>query len=99
MNKSGRGGFKPGQSGNPGGRPKRHIGDLSRETRRYAQLALGVLVKICRSGLERNRLAAARELLDRGFGRPIQQIDASEVGTDQRAASRRCPRGRACKRR
>ena len=31
MNKSGRGGFKPGQSGNPGGRPKRHIGDLSRE--------------------------------------------------------------------
>ena len=93
MNKSGRGGFKPGQSGNPGGRPKRHIGDLSRETRRYAQLALGVLVKICRTGLERNRLAAARELLDRGYGRPIQMIDASilskklsELNPDELAA-------------
>src|SRR5437764_12444772 len=77
MNKTGRGAFKPGQSGNPGGRPKRHIGDLSRETRRYAQLALSTLVKICRGGLERNRLAAARELLDRGYGRPIQMVDAS----------------------
>ena len=77
MNRTGKGSFKPEQSGNPGGRPKRHIGDLSRETRRYAQLALSTLVKICRGGLERNRLAAARELLDRGYGRPIQMVDAS----------------------
>ena len=77
MNKSGRGGFKPGQSGNPGGRPKRHIGDLSRESRRYGQLALGTLVKICRSGLERNRLTAAKELLDRGYGRALQMVDVA----------------------
>jgi hypothetical protein len=71
------GGFKKGQSGNPGGLKTKHIGDLSRESRRYAQLALSTLVKICRKGVERNQLAAARELLDRGYGRPLQTIDAS----------------------
>jgi hypothetical protein len=59
------------------GRPRRHIGDLSREARRYASLAVTTLVKICRNGMERNRLVAARELLDRGYGRPIQMVDAS----------------------
>src|ERR1700722_8359707 len=76
-NPSGVGGFKKGQSGNPGGLKHKHIGDLSRETRRYAHLALSTLVKICRKGMERNQLAAARELLDRGYGRPLQMIDAS----------------------
>ncbi len=76
-NPSGVGGFKKGQSGNPGGLRNKHIGDLSRESRRYAQLALSTLVKICRKGMERNQLAAARELLDRGYGRPLQMIDAS----------------------
>jgi hypothetical protein len=76
-NPSGAGGFKKGQSGNPGGLKHKHIGDLSREARRYAHLAVSTLVKICRKGIERNQLAAARELLDRGYGRPIQMIDAS----------------------
>jgi hypothetical protein len=76
-NPSGVGGFKRGQSGNPGGLKHKHIGDLSREARRYAHLAVSTLVKICRKGIERNQLAAARELLDRGYGRPIQMIDAS----------------------
>jgi hypothetical protein len=78
-NPSGIGGFKKGQSGNPGGLKTRHIGDLSREARRYAQLGLSTLVKICRKGTERNQLAAARELLDRGYGRPVQMVDASIV--------------------
>ena len=79
-NPSGKGGFtKGGPSPNPGGRPRAHIGDLSREARRYAHLAVGTLVKICRGGMERNRLVAARELLDRGYGRPVQMIDASLV--------------------
>jgi hypothetical protein len=76
-NPSGVGGFKKGQSGNPGGLRNKHIGDLSREARRYASLAVSTLVKICRKGMERNQLAAARELLDRGYGRPLQMIDAS----------------------
>ena len=76
-NPSGIGGFKKGRSGNPGGLKHKHIGDLSREARRYAHLAVSTLVKICRKGMERNQLAAARELLDRGYGRPLQMIDAS----------------------
>jgi hypothetical protein len=77
-NPTGKGGFEKGApSRNPGGRPKHHIGDLSREARRYAHLAIGTLVKICRNGVERNKLVAARELLDRGYGRPVQMIEAS----------------------
>lgn len=75
MNRTGKGGFAKGVSGNPSGRSRRHIGDLSREARRYAQLGLSTLVQICRKGIERNRLVAARELLDRGYGRPIQAVD------------------------
>jgi len=78
-NPTGIGGFKKGQSGNPGGLKHKHIADLSRESRRYAQLALDTLVRICRKGNERNQLAAARELLDRGYGRPLQTIDASII--------------------
>ena len=92
-NPTGRGGFQKGQSGNPGGLKHKHIGDLSRETRRYAGLAVSTLVKICRKGIERNQLAAARELLDRGYGRPLQMIDASllhkkltELSPDELAA-------------
>jgi hypothetical protein len=78
-NPAGIGGFRKGQSGNPGGLRNKHISDLSREARRYASLAVGTLVKICRKGMERNQLAAARELLDRGYGKPVQMIDASIV--------------------
>jgi hypothetical protein len=92
-NPTGKGGFVKGQVANPGGRPRRHIGDLSREARQYAQLALNTLVKICKSGMERNKLTAARELLDRGYGRPVQSIDMitagkklSELSADELAA-------------
>jgi hypothetical protein len=92
-NPTGKGGFVKGQVANPGGRPRRHIGDLSREARHYARLALDTLVKICKTGVERNKLAAARELLDRGYGRPVQAIDMitagkklSELSADELAA-------------
>lgn len=92
-NPSGKGGFQKGKSGNPSGRGRKHIADLSREARQYANLALNTLVKICREGMERNKLAAARELLDRGYGRPVQAIDMitagkklSELTSDELAA-------------
>lgn len=78
-NPTGKGGFQKGQSGNPGGLRHRAIADLSRESRKYAGLALDTLVRICRKGNERNQLAAARELLDRGYGRALQTIDASII--------------------
>ncbi len=79
-NPTGKGGFKPGQSGNPTGRAGRHIGDLSKEARRYAQLALGTLVRICKEGQERNRLSAALALLDRGYGAPVRMLDIVQAG-------------------
>ena len=36
-------------------------------------------MRICCKGNERNCLAAARELLDRGYGRALQTIDASII--------------------
>jgi hypothetical protein len=70
--------FKPGQSGNPGGRPRRLIGDLAREARRFAPMALATLVKLCRRAkTESVRYRAAAELLDRGYGKPVQMIDAN----------------------
>jgi chemotaxis receptor (MCP) glutamine deamidase CheD len=72
--------FVKGQSGNPAGRPRKHIADLSREARRYAHLALSTLIEICKKGAERNRLTAATALLDRGYGKPIQAISMLDVG-------------------
>ena len=69
--------FVKGKSGNPGGRPRGAIADLAREARGHARLALDTLIEICRNGENRERLTAANALLDRGFGRPVQQLDAT----------------------
>jgi len=98
-NPTGKGGFVKGQSGNPGGRkrkvigdlgpvagspcgprPYRKIADLSAEARNYASLALDTLVEIVEKGNSRDRLTAAKEILDRGFGRPIQAVDMIMIG-------------------
>ena len=65
-------GFKPGQSGNPGGRPK----GLARTVREVCGgspllLAQGLLeIAENPKARDRDRIAAYRELLDRGWGRP-----------------------------
>jgi hypothetical protein len=74
-NPKGLGGFKPGQSGNPGGRP-RAVASLQIEARRHMGMALKVLAEIAKRGeKEASRVAAATALLDRGFGRPIQSME------------------------
>jgi hypothetical protein len=69
-----------GKSGNPAGRPWKHISDLSRECRRYSGLALSTIIDIIKTGTERNRLAAALALWDRGYGKPLQAIDLLTAG-------------------
>ena len=60
-------GWVKGQSGNPGGRPK-GIGKLARE---HGDKALDVLVAALADDDGRVRIAAAREILDRGYGKPV----------------------------
>jgi hypothetical protein len=61
--------FAPGQSGNPGGRPKdeHRVAELARS---YTLEAIDTLVELMRDGKdERVRGTAAQALLDRGWAR------------------------------
>jgi hypothetical protein len=61
--------FKPGISGNPGGRPKgKGIAALARE---HTDKAMEVLVAGMGDDDPRVRVAAAKEVLDRGWGKPL----------------------------
>jgi hypothetical protein len=83
-NKTGKGGFKPGVSGNPGGRAKKAIGNLGLAARQLAGECLETLTAIMRGEIKgvtpRDRLAAAMHLLDRGYGKPTQAIDLIMLG-------------------
>jgi len=59
--------FKPGQSGNPGGRPK----GLGTKAREHGDMCIEVLAAALSDTDARVRIAAARELLDRGYGKPL----------------------------
>ena len=59
--------FRPGQSGNPGGRPK----GIAAKAREHGDKALQVLVDGLADDDIKTRLIAAREILDRGYGKPV----------------------------
>src|SRR4051812_37020165 len=66
--------FEPGQSGNPGGRPKA-LKEIQGLARSHAPAALDLLVQIAKSGQsEQARVAAANAILDRAIGKPAQAI-------------------------
>jgi len=62
--------FKKGQSGNPGGKPKALIA-LREVCREMAPDMLSRIRQIAETAEPRVALEAARELLDRGFGKPV----------------------------
>jgi len=67
--------FKPGESGNPSGRPKIPK-DIIEAFRAQTQMALDTLVELAQSAdKDAVRLQAANSLLDRGWGKPAQSID------------------------
>lgn len=66
--------FKPGQSGNPGGRPRELEGirELAREN---APLAIQTLVDVATNGRsEAARVSAAAHILDRAVGKPTPAV-------------------------
>ena len=79
-------GFRPGQSGNPGGRPKAvstvavQIREQTRDGREIADFMLSVLRGPRRKVSD--RMQAATWLADRGFGRPAQSVEPLAPDTD-----------------
>jgi hypothetical protein len=71
--------FQPGQSGNPGGRPKSIFGSLIREQTRDGADLVDFYLDVFRGKRRplKLRMEAATWLADRGFGRPVQATEIS----------------------
>lgn len=75
--------FKKGQSGNPGGRAKKTQEelDLIEACKKRVPAALEVIGHIMENGEnERNRLSAAEYLIDRAYGKAVQQTELTGKG-------------------
>ena len=73
--------FKPGQSGNPSGRPK-VIGHVQELARAQTDAAIRTLTEIHGDPSQPApaRVAAAQALLDRAWGKPSQSVDMTSKG-------------------
>ena len=73
--RTGNGRFQKGGIRNPGGRPKLPA-EMREMFQAKSQEALDVLIRCLQSGDDRVAMMAAQAILDRGYGKPMQSIDA-----------------------
>lgn len=79
------GGSKPGErrGGRHKGVPNKVTADVRAAAQKYTAEAIETLASIMRnSEADQARIAAAKELLDRGHGKSTQPIDATLAGKD-----------------
>jgi len=68
--------------GNPGGRPK-VLGEIQELARQHAPSAIAELARLAlKAKSETARIAAIRELLDRGYGRSRQALEVAAPAGD-----------------
>jgi HEAT repeat protein len=79
--------FQPGQSGNPGGRPKGEA-KVREAARQHTEAAIAVLVAALEDEDRRVQIKAAEVLLDRGWGKPTQPLSGDEEGAPIQTAVR-----------
>jgi hypothetical protein len=81
--------WKPGQSGNPGGRPKaeKHVRDMAKKmTDRILIELYNIAIDPRPKADMRAKVAAAKEILDRGWGRPSIHVDVDASAANDLAA-------------
>lgn len=69
--------FKPGQSGNPNGRPK-GAQKVREAAEKHLDKAMVELAKLLKSQDERVKLSAIQEILTRGAGKPPTVVEGNE---------------------
>jgi hypothetical protein len=74
-------GFQPGQSGNPGGKPK-GLAEVQQLARAHTVTAINTLAQIASAAKAppAARVSAAQALLDRGWGKPMQPMEHGGPG-------------------
>lgn len=74
-NKTGKGGFTKGKSGNPGGRPKTNA-EIQELIMKAVPSAIETMIGLMMNKRvdKKVRLAAAKEIADRGLGKAVQSI-------------------------
>ena len=83
--------FKPGQSGNPGGKPKlieparKILADIKLLAKEASEEAIKTLTAVMgdKAAPPAARVGAATAILDRGYGKPSQTIEANVTFLDK----------------